>query len=254
LHVEDVTAVILTRDEERNLSRALTSLPRAMPVLVLDARSSDRTVEYARSARATVIQRDWTDFVDARRYALEQVQTPWTFFLDADEALDDVLCDAIVRAPDDADGYTLRRTTYFSGKPMRMWSDERLLRLVRTSKASIEAHPAAGGDAALHERIVCNGNVGELGGTLLHYSYPDAASYRAKFARYTALEAIGMRSNVLDVLRESLFVPLRFAVNLFRRGAILDGPRGWYVAWNSALYPAVVRWKALSAMTRGTGN
>jgi hypothetical protein len=33
---------------------------------------------------------------------------------------------------------------------------------------------------------------------------------------------------------------------LFGRGAVLDGPRGWYVAWHSAFYPAVVYGKALT--------
>ena len=47
-----ITAVVLTRDEERNLPRALTSLPRGIALLVLDARSRDHTVAVrARSGR-----------------------------------------------------------------------------------------------------------------------------------------------------------------------------------------------------------
>jgi glycosyltransferase involved in cell wall biosynthesis len=217
-----------------------------MPVLVIDAFSDDRTVEYARAAGAQVIQRGWTGFVEARTFALAQVRTPWTLMLDADEALDDRLRDAIARASGDAGGYVVRRTTYFHGKPMRMWSNEPLLRLVRTAGARIEAHPAAGGDAELHERLVCEGTQHELGGTLLHYSYPDYASYRVKFARYTSLEARHLRGAPVSALLETLLVPLRFADYLVRRGALRDGPRGWFVALGSALYPAVVRWKSLA--------
>ena len=48
-----VTAVVLTHDEERNLPRALTSLPRGIAVLVLDACSRDHTVGVrARRGRA----------------------------------------------------------------------------------------------------------------------------------------------------------------------------------------------------------
>ena len=94
-----ITAVVLTRDEERNLPRALTSLPRGASVFVLDAGSRDHTVQFARGAGARVVQREWTDFVDARRFALSQVETPWTLMIDADEALDDVLCDAILDGP-----------------------------------------------------------------------------------------------------------------------------------------------------------
>lgn len=238
LNPSDITVFILTRDEERDLPRALSSLPHGVEVVVLDALSTDHTIAYAVAAGARVIERRWTGFVDARRYGLAQITTPWVLMLDADEELDDRLRDAIVAAPDDADGYILRRTTYFRGKPMRMWSDEPLLRLVRTRAARVD-------EAQVHERLVCDGLIRQLGGTLLHYSYPDARSYREKFARYTAIEALAQRANALRWLGDTALVPLRFGSHLLRRGALLDGPRGWYVAWYSALYPAVVAGKAL---------
>ena len=238
MNPSDITAFILTRDEERDLPRAISSLPHGMAILVLDALSNDRTVSYAIASGARVIERRWTDFVDARRYGLAQITTPWVLMLDADEELDDRLRDAIVAAPEDADGYIVRRTTYFRGKPMRLWNNEPLLRLVRTSAARID-------DAVLHERLACDGVKRELRGALLHYSYPDARSYLEKYARYTAIEALAQRANPLRWLGESALVPPRFANNLVRHGAVLDGPRGWFVAWYSALYPAVVAAKAL---------
>ncbi len=156
-----------------------------------------------------------------------------TFFAEPSSVLLKVRRDIIVR-----------RTTYFRGKPVRMWRNEPLLRLVRSGTAHIEARPATGGDAALHERLLCDGPVGELNGTLLHYSYPDRASYQRKFKLYTSIEAAGSNRNPLRAVRETLLGPVRFARNLLRRGALLDGPRGWYVAWYSAWYPAVVAWKS----------
>jgi glycosyltransferase involved in cell wall biosynthesis len=241
----DVTAVILTRDEERNLPRALTSLPKGMPVLVLDALSRDHTVQFAKSAGARVIERRWTDYVDARRFAAAAVDTPWTLMIDADEALDDVLRDAIAAAPDSGDGYCVKRTTYFCGRPMRIWRDEPLLRLFRTGHAHLEARPAAGGDAALHERWTCDGATATLPGTLLHFSYPDASSYRAKYQRYTDAEAAGVRGSAATLLVATAAGFAQFARLLFLKAAIADGPRGIYVAFHSAFYPAVVAFKAL---------
>lgn len=238
LNPSDVTAFILTRDEERDLPRAITSLPHGISILVVDALSADNTVAYARASGARVLERAWTNFVDARRFGLGQITTPWTLMLDADEELDDRLREAILAASGDADGYIVRRTTYFHGKPMRMWSDEPLLRLVRTGAARIE-------NVALHERLACDGTIRELGGTLLHYSYPDARSYREKYARYTAIEALATPPSVLGTAGDAALVLPRFANNLLRHGALRDGPRGWYVAWYSALYPAVVAWKSL---------
>ena len=237
MNPSEITAFILTRDEERDLPRAITSLPHGMPVLVLDARSTDRTLAYARDAGARVIERDWNGFAEARAFGLTQIATPWMLSLDADEALDDVLRDAILTANGEVDGYVVRRTTYFCGKPMRLWSDEPLLRLVRIGAARIE-------DVPLHEHLLVAGAVGELSGTLLHYSYPDAASYREKFARYTSIEAGSAPRDPLRALAALFLVLPRFARNL-ALGSLLDGPRGWYIAWMSAYYPLVVAAKAL---------
>ncbi len=214
---------------------------------MLDAGSRDRTVAFARSAGARVTERPWTNFLDARRYALAQVETPWTLMIDADEAPDDVLRDAIVNASGDSDAYVMRRTTYFRGKPMRIWRNEPLIRLFKTGRAVLEAHPAIASGAALHEAWRCDGPVGELRGTLLHYSYADAGSYRAKYDRYTSLEAASLRGSVPRLLRAYASGAVRFAWLLFGRGAILDGPRGWYVAYHTAAYPAVAARKALRA-------
>ena len=245
MNPSDITAVILTRDEERNLPRALTSLPKGMHLFVLDACSTDHTVQFARGAGAEVVQREWTDFLDARRFALERVRTPWVLMLDADEALDDVLREAIERADPSIDGYRVRRTTYFCGRPMRLWRDEPLLRLFKRDRAHLEAAPATDADAALHERWVAEGTAGDLPGSLLHYSYPDVSTYRKKFAQYTAIEAKGSQASLGALLAACARGAARFAYFLFVKGALLDGAGGIYVAYGSATYPVAVAWKAL---------
>jgi len=224
------------------VSRALGSLPHGVAILVVDARSCDRTRELAELYGARVIDRPWSGFVDARRFALSQVTTPWAFALDADEVLDEELSAAILACAGGADGYEISRDTYFCGKPLRMWSGERLLRLVRVAKARVEANPASGGAAEVHERYVVDGPVEALSGTLLHFSYETVDAYREKFARYTDLEAAGDPPKA-----DAFVVPLRIFHSLFFRGAILDGWRGVYVAWMSALYPVVASSKARRA-------
>lgn len=216
-----------------------------MHALVIDHESSDGTAALAQRLGARTIVRPFDGFVNARRFALAQVDTPWTFMVDADERPDARLREAILAAPEEADGYTVARTTFYCGKPLRMWSNERLLRLFRTGRVQLHAAPAGGGAAQLHERWICAGTVRDLSGTLEHYSYPDEASYREKYARYTDIEAQGAPRSFPALLRHAPLVPLRFVNALVRRGALLDGPPGWRIAWYSALYPAVVAWKAL---------
>ncbi|MDP9110844.1 MAG: glycosyltransferase family 2 protein [Candidatus Eremiobacteraeota bacterium] len=227
------------------MPRALASLPRGVAVLVLDALSGDDTADVARSAGATVIQRKWIGFVNARLFALAQVKTRWTLMLDADEALDEKLRASISNAEESAVGFALERTTYFCEKPIRMWSGELLVRLFRTELAILKAQPALGGEAELHERWSVAGKIGHLEGTLAHYSYPDVRAYARKFNEYTSIEARSSPRSWTQFARQLLVVGPRFWWLLIARGELLDGWRGWYVAYLSAIYPLVTATKAL---------
>ena len=191
-----------------------------------------------------MIDRPWEGFVAERRFALAQVRTPWTLMIDADEALDDRLRAAVVAAGAEANGYRIRRTTYYCGRALRMWRNELLLRLFRTQGAHVEAAPTTGGSAHLHERWECDPPVGTLAGTLLHYSYPTHAAYAAKYDWYTSIEARGLPPSRARVAVELVRALPRFAWYALARGALADGRAGVRVAWLSALYPAMVRIKA----------
>lgn len=228
----------------------LASLPPGARVLVLDGNSKDDTVAVARRAGATVLERPWTNFVDARTFALDNVRSPWTFMLDADESLDDEMRDAIFRIEpetEEIEGYRVRRATRFCGEIVRAfgWDSEMILRMFRTDRGVVTGHPVAGGSAALHERWSVPGNVADLDGVLLHDSYPEQSVYERKYARYTSIEAEGLSPSLMQLIASALVAPVRFAWLLGPRGGIRLGRRGVYIAFWSALYQTIVQWKAL---------
>ncbi len=228
----------------------LAQLPRGVRVFVLDAASQDETVAIARAHGADVETRPWTGFVNARRYALGRVRTRWALMLDADELLDETLRDAIPAARPSTSsghavaGYRLRRVTMLCGKPVRTagWSNERLLRLFRTDRARVAANELG---ADLHERWIVDGPIADLPGAIVHDSYPTLASYRAKFDRYTTVEAAALTPSRRAYLRALATMAPRFVWSILRYGGWRDGWRGLFVAWESARYRVVVRAKAL---------
>ena len=234
--------VVLTKNEELNLSRALESIPSGCCVLVVDAHSTDRTAAIARDHGATVVQRDWKGFLDARLFALGQVRTAWTLMLDADEAVDEQLRASIHAVDaDQVAGFVLKRATFFCGKILRQWAAEKFLRLFVTGRVTLVSHPVTGGaDVQIHERWTTTGAVRELPGLLLHYSYPTVASYRSKFEAYTSLEAQSRHPKTGRIPTTGMTAALRFLHAVFFRGGLRDGWRGLYVAFWSAMYPVVV--------------
>lgn len=212
---------------------------------MVDSYSTDRTLQIARDAGASIVTRDWRGFVDARLFALSMVNTEWTLMLDADEEIDPELRESILRADGTADAYRFSRTTFFANRPMRIWRGERIVRLFRTAKASLRSR-ARNEQAQVHEVWSVAGKVEDCSGVLLHHSYPTIASYRDKFNGYTALEARGIRASAMQVRLARLGQVARFLFLLFARGSIADGWRGIYVAWWSAAYPVEVLKKALA--------
>ena len=99
-----VSVVVLTRDEEPNIGRCLTSLAWADQVLVVDSGSADRTVPIARSRGAEVVEQPWLGYSGQREFALRmpQLRHDWVYFVDADEWVSPQLAEEIgaaLRAP-----------------------------------------------------------------------------------------------------------------------------------------------------------
>lgn len=230
------------------MARTLARIRPGARIFVLDAESTDATAEVARACGAQVEVRAWTGYVDARRYALGRVTTPYAFMLDADELLSDELAAALDGDLSRADGFRVRRVTMLAGRAVRAagWSAERLVRCFRADRARVVAD-SVGGGADLHERWLVDGTVGDLPGMIVHDSYPTVASYRERFARYTRIEAAALRGSPLACAGALGKLPLRCAWLWARYGAWRDGWRGVFVAWYSALYPLAVQWRALTA-------
>lgn len=84
--MDDITAVLVTLDEEENVEACLASIRVAgvERVVVVDASSTDRTVELAEGAgiEAYVVPRRGLAF--QRQYGVDRVATPFVLMVDAD--------------------------------------------------------------------------------------------------------------------------------------------------------------------------
>ena len=123
----DLTAIVLTYNEESNLSDCLDSLkPLVKRIVVLDSFSTDRTKEIALSHGADFFQHEFINQAQQFDYALHNldISTKWIIRLDADERLTEESREEIDRLctlheNDDVNGLVLRFKLYFLGKYLK---------------------------------------------------------------------------------------------------------------------------------------
>lgn len=182
-----ISAVILTKNEARNIADCLASVRWADEVLVLDSFSTDDTVAIAQAQGARLAQRAFQDWADQRNAALNLAVGEWVFFVDADERATPELAAEIrgVSAQDSPVGWWVPRRNYIFGQWIRHagWSPDYQLRLLRRGRARYDP------TRPVHELVLLDGEDGHLQNPLLHYNYDRLSQFIAKQNRYTSLEA-----------------------------------------------------------------
>ena len=144
----DITAIILTYNEEIHIRRCLENLNSfSCKVYVVDSFSTDATVDIARELGAEVVQYTWPgNQAEQFNRALDnlQIDTDWIVRLDADEYLTQPLIDELRQKlpamPKSVSALSLSRARAYCGKVLRhgIVGDVRIIRIFRKGMARYE--------------------------------------------------------------------------------------------------------------------
>jgi glycosyltransferase involved in cell wall biosynthesis len=165
-----VTVVVPVKNEELMLANCLARLGRFSEILVVDSGSTDRTRQIATELGARVVDFQWDGrFPKKRNWVLqnEKLANDWVLFLDADEFVGDAFCNAVeaaIREPT-VQGYWLRYTNYFLGRPLHHGVPQRKLALFRVGAGlyeRIDEDRWSNLDMEVHEHPVLQGATGEI--------------------------------------------------------------------------------------------
>lgn len=189
----DLTAIILTYNEEKNIEHCIQSIKGiAKRIVVIDSFSTDKTVELAEQLGAEVFQHKFVNQAKQYIYGVEvaDIKTKWVFRIDADERLTSESSkeiEELCKENDDTDvnGLVVRFKVNFMGRDLKHGGiyPLRTLRVYKNGKARME-------DRSMDEHIILTeGRSVEMKHDCLHCDYKNISVWIDKHNKYSSKEA-----------------------------------------------------------------
>jgi len=232
--VQQLSAVIITYNEERNIARCIASLQGlADEVVVVDSYSTDGTQRICEAMGARFIQRAWDGYSPQRNFAVASASHNWVLAIDADEALSEQLKTSMQQAKAAGQHLNFRfnRKTNYCGQWIHHsgWYPDAKFRLFDRRECRWEG--------VVHERLnIPTSGVRHLHGDLLHYSYTSISEHIQRMDRYSTLAAQELQAKGKQPsLVKIIFSPsLKFFRFYLVQLGVLDGVAGIVIASVSA--------------------
>jgi len=190
----DLTVLILTYNEEKNIERCIKEVKSiAKRIVVVDSGSTDKTIEIAEAMGAEILSHPWKNYATQYNWGIQNanIQTKWIFRLDADEFLTketreeiETLCRENENT--NINGLVVRFTVSFLGRELKhggIYPFRKLL-IYKSDKGFMEARN-------MDEHIVLSeGQSIELKHDCIHQDFKDLTAWIDKHNKYSCREVL----------------------------------------------------------------
>lgn len=200
-----ISIAILTFNEQDNIKDCLESVKWADEIILVDEKSSDKTVEIAKKYTKNIILVDHgsatgkthdTMFHKHKQLAIEKCTGDWIFQIDADERVSEELKNEIIQKCHSElcgeaaslliseSGFSVPRKSKIFGKYLEHtgWYPDYQVKLFKNGKGR---YPCK----SVHELIEIDGETGTLKSDLLHEHYKSVEQFIDRMNRYTTNDA-----------------------------------------------------------------
>lgn len=187
----DVSATVLTLNEEENIRECLETLTWCDEIIVVDSYSDDATVEIANEYTDKIYNHERTGYSEpARKKAVEKASGDWICMVDADERLSDSLIKELKELIEEgsSDVIYAPRKNYILGQWIDCagwWPDYRPV-LYKTETAELSS--------TIHEFISFPNSSNKTyldkkdRNSIIHFNYTDINDFISRTNKYTSVE------------------------------------------------------------------
>lgn len=239
-----ISAVVLVKNEEKNITSCLESIKWCNEIIIVDDNSKDDTAHLIKRYGAKVIKHVLNnDFSTQRNIGLQQANNDWVLFIDADEVIHNALAfeikNVISQSINNYNGFYIKRRDILWGRELRYGEvgSTKLLRLAKKNKGNWVGK--------VHEVWIIEGSVGELQNYIMHYPHQSISEFLQEINLYTDIrskELFEMNSKFITI--SIIVYPLtKFLLNYIVRLGFMDGVPGLLVAILMSFHSFLVRGK-----------
>jgi len=227
-----ISAIIICKNEEKNIRRCLESIEWVDEIVVVDSGSSDSTLDIVSEfTNIFFVNTEWPGFGLQKRLAEEKASNNWILAIDSDEVVDDELREeilAVLEIGEEKTVYRINRLTNFCGKFINHsgWHPDRIVRIYNKKYYHYN-------DALVHESVDCAGaKKVNLKGFLLHYTFQTLELHMEKqnvYAKAWSEEQFkkGRKVKIYEMIYRSIFSFIRQYILRF---GFLDGYQGFLIS------------------------
>lgn len=240
-----ISAVVLTKNEEKNIIDCVENLSWCSEIIVVDDYSEDRTLKVLESLKNQKIKTHKRkladDFAAQRNFGLEKAIGEWVLYVDADERVSEKLVQEIQNKIKDesASAFYIRRIDNVWGK-LLLHGETGNAKFIRLAKKD-----AGKWNGKVHEKWIVKGSVVGLASPIIHYPIKDLSDFLRKINFYTDLRAQELKEKGVRVSWVSIiaYPKGKFILNYFLRRGFLDGTNGFVHAILMSFHSFLVRGK-----------
>lgn len=230
-----LTAVVLTKNNPKDLQRCLASLNFCEEILLIDDYSKKRIEEIAKKYRAKILRhRLQDDFAAQRNFGIKKSQNDWVLFLDSDEIIPTSLRNEIqsLNPGLSTAGYMVKRKNYIFGRLVKYgdYKNDYVVRLVKKGSGAWKRR--------VHELWETNKSIDKLTSPIIHHPHKSITHFVNKTILYSQIHA---GENARERKRVNMFIVifkpiLKFYYLYLLKLGILDGTVGFILAGLSAFH------------------
>ncbi len=230
-----ISAVILTKNEEKNIKRCIESLLWCNEIIIIDDYSEDKTLREIKNFKVRVYKRHLnSNFAQQRNFGLSKANSDWVLFLDADEIITLELKREIIEVnfqTDDYNGFYIKRQDFFMGRQLK-YGETGNIKLLRLGKINVGKWKRS-----VHEAWEIKGRVGELKNPIYHYPHQTIREFVDDINFYSTIHARENRKTKSANIFYIITYPLgKFILNYFLKLGFLDGVEGFVMAMFMSLH------------------